>query len=110
MENIRWIQRGDTPPSLISTGVPVQLTMKVRHGPKLVSGTLKLDPQDVTKGDVQLDHKDSGLAPGQYVVLYDDEEECLGGGVISERQWAKFLLNTERLPLARNESSLVETP
>jgi len=74
-----------------------RLTMKIRHGPRLVEGTLTLfggdgDNSD-DEGDVQLDQKDGGLAPGQYVAFYLPDGECLGGGVISERHWAKFLLD-----------------
>mmetsp|Transcript_19878 Transcript_19878/g.32066 ORF Transcript_19878/g.32066 Transcript_19878/m.32066 type:complete len:97 (+) Transcript_19878:793-1083(+) len=71
-----------------------RLDMKIRHGPKIVGGTLKLT--DNTAGNVKLDNKDGGLAPGQYVAFYQvDGSECFGGGVISERHWARFLLDRE---------------
>lgn len=101
VENIHWISGT---PSLEShcdgaggnddgSTRAFRLTMKIRHGPKLVSGTLTLTDDNV--GHVRLDSKDSGLAPGQYVVFYH-AEECLGGGVISERQWANFLLDSQQ--------------
>jgi len=89
VENIQWT--AGTPPAAVKNDSS-RLIMKIRHGPRLVEGTLTLTDADGFEGDVQLDAKDSGLAPGQFVVFYDDEE-CLGGGVISERHWATFLLN-----------------
>ena len=87
VENIHWI-----------IGVPpqsTQLTMKIRHGPRLVTGSLSLSGSG-DEGDIRLDRKDSGLAPGQFVAFYEDDE-CLGAGVISERHWAKFLLESPSL-------------
>jgi tRNA (5-methylaminomethyl-2-thiouridylate)-methyltransferase len=92
VENIQWTA-GAPPASVVHGGG--RLVMKIRHGPRLVEGTFTLTDDSGTEGDVELDKKDSGLAPGQYVVFYNDEE-CLGGGVISERHWAKFLLNREK--------------
>jgi tRNA-5-taurinomethyluridine 2-sulfurtransferase len=86
VESIQWI--AGNPPVL---KVDDRLTMKTRHGPKLVTGSLTMIDSAGLAGDVKLDHKDSGLAPGQYVAFYVDDE-CLGGGVISESHWAKFLL------------------
>ena len=52
-----------------------------------------------SSGKIILDKKDGGLAPGQFIVFYgveeegdEDEMECLGAGVISEKHWASFLL------------------
>jgi tRNA U34 2-thiouridine synthase MnmA/TrmU len=68
--------------------------MKIRHGPTLVEGTLSL--VDAASGRVVLDRKDGGLAPGQYVAFYRlGGLQCFGGGVISERHWARFLLDRE---------------
>jgi tRNA (5-methylaminomethyl-2-thiouridylate)-methyltransferase len=92
VENIQWTA-GTPPASVVNGGGRV--VMKIRHGPRLVEGTFTLTDESGTEGDVELDKKDSGLAPGQYVVFYNDEE-CLGGGVISERHWAKFLLDREK--------------
>jgi tRNA-5-taurinomethyluridine 2-sulfurtransferase len=85
-----------------SNEVVLQFAMKIRHGPKLVHGTLTLstnghdtdnDRNTITTGYIQLQNvKDSGLAPGQYVVFYDPRDsnnntECFGCAVISERNW-----------------------
>ena len=94
IEDIHWIA-GQPPPLLIGDGGSFRsgrLQMKIRHGPKLVDGSLLLSSADA--GSVELDDKDGGLAPGQFVVIYEvDRLECLGGGVISERHWAKFLMD-----------------
>jgi tRNA-5-taurinomethyluridine 2-sulfurtransferase len=87
VESIQWI--AGVPPKLVRRADD-RLTMKIRHGPRIVGGSLSLTDGAGLLGEVKLDHKDGGLAPGQYVAFYDDEE-CLGGGVISERHWANFL-------------------
>ena len=97
VENIHWIAGKLSEEVKASDGC---VTMKIRHGPRLVTGTLSLTDSDGLTGEVKLDQKDSGLAPGQYVVFYNGSE-CLGGGVISERHWAKFLL--ERKALSESE-------
>jgi tRNA-specific 2-thiouridylase len=92
VENIHWIE-GKSPSS--DEG-KFRFSMKIRHGPRLKSGTLELLPEEDNDGGiVKLDEKDGGLAPGQYVVFYNDQAECLGVGIISERHWAKFLLDSK---------------
>ena len=95
VEDIHWIA-GEPPSQLmdeLGSFHSGRFQMKIRHGPKLVHGSLVLS--DDTTGYVTLDFKDGGLAPGQFIVLYEvDGLECLGGGVISEQHWARFL--TER--------------
>ena len=88
VEQLHWIADIPQPDQVHTT-----FQMKIRHGPKLVSGTLELldDPKE---GIVRLNVKDGGLAPGQYVVFYNDQAECLGGGIISERHWAQFILES----------------
>ena len=86
VEDIKWIS-GCEPLHMKSSDNEMSFTMKIRHGPTIVSGVLCLDSVDT--GTVKLEGKDGGLAPGQFVVFYDDVE-CLGSGVISEKHWLKF--------------------
>ena len=89
VEDIQWITK--SPPSDLLSGS--RLTMKIRHGPNIVEGILKIDENSADEGRIILDKKDGGLAPGQFVVFYNDIE-CLGSAVISEKHWLTFL-NTE---------------
>ncbi|VEU33998.1 unnamed protein product [Pseudo-nitzschia multistriata] len=105
VENISWI--GGTEPTHLSNhrderGETVyRFVLKIRHGPRLAAGTLTIaeeregGPNHRTGGLVALEEKDGGLAPGQYVVFYTEDAECLGGGIISERHWARFLLDRQ---------------
>ena len=112
VESVRWIA-GSPPPG----GRRLRLAMKIRHGPKIVEGWLTLRDGDEDggdngmEGDVELDEKDGGLAPGQYVAFYsiDGSAECLGGGVISERQWTKFLLDEDRSRNAQEDTPTAAT-
>lgn len=94
IEDIHWIN-GKPPSELVDecgSFRPGRFHMKIRHGPRIVEGSLLLTMADA--GNVALDNKDGGLAPGQFVVFYEvNGIECLGGGVISERHWAQFLLD-----------------
>ncbi len=74
VENIRWI----------GEGLAGMLIMKIRHGPTIVAGNLSLDPFDPTRGSVELDEKDGGLAPGQWVAFYDNGDICLGAAIIAD--------------------------
>lgn len=106
VEDIKWIA---TAPSekLVVAGAQ-RFEMKIRHGPRLVSGELVLADSTGEEGTIKLDQKDGGLAPGQYVAFYEGEE-CLGGGVISEKHWAKFLLDKKLLP-DKNPSTVNTLP
>jgi tRNA-specific 2-thiouridylase len=55
--------------------------VKIRHGARLYDSVIVWVNQDVLK--VKLSDFDSGIAPGQFAVFYDDNI-CLGGGVILE--------------------------
>jgi tRNA (5-methylaminomethyl-2-thiouridylate)-methyltransferase len=101
VENIQWF--ANSAPVCDAFG-QCRLLMKIRHGPKIDPGTLHLN-EDGRSGKVRLDEKDGGLAPGQFVVFYRDEE-CLGGGVISERHITQFLLN--QLEFGASTTSLTE--
>ena len=118
VEDITWIA-GSVPERLLQRdGGDKQwnhgrFTMKIRHGPTMVNGTLTLDEADPggRSGNVHLNTKDKGLAPGQYCVFYNvDNDECLGAGVISERHWSKLLLETNqaaKLP-EKEDAAIIE--
>jgi tRNA-5-taurinomethyluridine 2-sulfurtransferase len=130
VEEIHWME-GEPPPcftvktndSMSQYYEPVRLQMKIRHGPRLVGGTLelsgigpldndngsKIQSQVSSEGRIRLDAKDGGLAPGQYVVFYSDDAECLGGGIISERHWAQFLLDHQIKESRASYKSFVST-
>ena len=119
MENLHWIAGKEPSHLLIDENKgKYQFIFKIRHGPRLAAGTLEVlidanKDDDETEngftskrngGIIKLDEKDGGLAPGQYVVFYTEDAECLGGGIISERHWAKFLLDSQ----SRSKSAAVE--
>lgn len=65
----------------ISGSAPAKkfLNVKIRHGAK--SFKCKVDFAGANSAVVQMEEPDSGIAPGQFAVFYDDDL-CLGGGVI----------------------------
>lgn len=70
VSSLNWI---NTPPE------KSKLKVKVRHGPQM--NDCKIEFIDENRISVKMDSSDSGIASGQYAILYDDEI-CLGGGVI----------------------------
>lgn len=101
VEDVKWV--AGAPPESLKAGAAGRFEMKIRHGPRVVAGEVTLADSSGEEGIVKLEQKDGGLAPGQYVVFYEGEE-CLGGGVISERHWAKFLLDRNETPVAGADS------
>ncbi len=60
---------------------PKQVFYKIRHQPEFNEGTLVKD-SDLWRIDAK--NSISGIAPGQFGVIYDDEKRiCLGSGVIT---------------------------
>ena len=56
-----------------------RLTLKLRHGPRLNSCSIRwLSPERL---EVTMDEGDKGVAPGQFAVFYEDDI-CLGGARI----------------------------
>ena len=98
-KNIIFVSNGYDPASQYSNTIPLedihwlnpnhdysnieQVKFKIRHQPEFNSGKLVLDK---TGNSIISDTKISGIAPGQFAVLYDLEEKtCIGSAVISER-------------------------
>jgi len=61
--------------------LPARLTLKLRHGPKLIGADVAAAGTD--RLSVVMDEGDRGLAPGQFSVFYDGDV-CLGGAMIED--------------------------
>ncbi len=60
-----------------------EIKFKIRHQPEFNSGVLL---QSEMRNEIKSDTQISGIAPGQFAVIYDKEEKtCIGSAVISER-------------------------
>lgn len=57
------------------------LAVKMRHGKHMYACAVEVLGDDQLK--IHLNERDQGIAPGQFAVLYDNNE-CLGGGIIAE--------------------------
>lgn len=78
VEKLSWV--AGKPPKGAGVGKTLALNVKVRHGPKEYGAKVHFETPNAT---VTLDQSDQGLAPGQFVVFYDNEV-CLGCGVMAE--------------------------
>jgi tRNA (5-methylaminomethyl-2-thiouridylate)-methyltransferase len=62
--------------------IPKAIKFKIRHSPEFLSGTAVLIEDEMT---IKSDQPIAGIAPGQFGVVYDFEENlCLGAGIIEE--------------------------
>ena len=60
-----------------------KVKFKIRHQPEFNSGNLVWDDRGIR---IDSDTKISGIAPGQFAVIYDtDEKTCLGSGAIIDQ-------------------------
>ena len=60
-----------------------EIKFKIRHQPEFTAGELMRDEKGIR---IVSNKKISGIAPGQFAVLYDVEEKtCIGSGVIAQK-------------------------
>jgi len=98
-KNIIYVSNGYDPASQYSNIIPLEdmhwlntnhdysnvkeVKFKIRHQPEFNSGELHLENGS---NKIISDTDISGIAPGQFAVLYDIEEKtCIGSAIISER-------------------------
>ncbi len=61
-----------------------EIKFKIRHQPEFTGGTLIRDEKGIR---IVSDIKISGIAPGQFAVIYDTEEKtCIGSGMIAQKK------------------------
>ena len=89
VEHLMWI---NGVPELFSANKTAHLFIKMRHGPEIYPCKLHLLNEKITKknefdlireGEVFLDTVEKGIAPGQFTAFYDENQICLGSGIIS---------------------------
>jgi tRNA-specific 2-thiouridylase len=97
-KNIIYVSNGYDPASQYGTTIPLgglqffnpkhdysrleNIKFKIRHQPEFNSGKLIRNERGAS---ILSDQQISGIAPGQFAVLYDEAEKtCLGSGVIAE--------------------------
>jgi tRNA (5-methylaminomethyl-2-thiouridylate)-methyltransferase len=78
VKNINWLVHNECRPKLNE-----KVFIKIRHGEKINSAIIK-DISDKNLYRFILDENDQGIALGQYLVMYNYDKICLGGGVITE--------------------------
>ncbi len=77
VKNINWLVDEKLRPKINEN-----IFIKTRHGEKINNAFIeKISFEDVCKFILKED--DQGIARGQYLVMYNEEKVCLGGGVIS---------------------------
>lgn len=78
LEDVQFIT--ENPFAKLDKGEPI--TFKIRHTPEFTIGTLYKNGSQYL---IQSDKEISGIAPGQFGVIYDkDERICLGSGIIAD--------------------------
>ena len=79
LTGLHWIRRCPFTDSQMERGV--ELTFKNRHMPTFLKGVFKSDGQG--RAVIESEEKVQGIAPGQFVALYDkDSTICYGSGII----------------------------
>ena len=61
--------------------------IKIRSGKRLISGKIRVDKNNNTKGVVKLNEPEFGVAPGQACVFYDNFKKMIGGGWITSSKF-----------------------
>ena len=66
-------------------GAALKVTLKIRHTPEFTRATMQQMPDGHL--DIHTERPLQGVAPGQFCVLYDEQQHrCLGSGEIRGRR------------------------